>query len=185
MRMTANCGREEERRKKNCMHSWQKQHGMITQLFFIHSPLHSHMISKGTKALRKPSSKHRLPILQACHSLSIYQLVPHKEPLPAAVATVVVFVPTKGKQGRRGHLITTWVPVIHYFPNNSIKQWSRHVFVNSNDKNTKVLKSSEVKTATTTKKVFHIPFQRFEVILIRYLIQSIRLPAIFSVQDTK
>lgn len=39
------------------------------------------MISKGTQAPRKPSSKHCLPIFQTCHSLSVYQLALHKRGL--------------------------------------------------------------------------------------------------------
>lgn len=38
----------------------QKQHGRITQLFFIHTPLHSHStqrLQKVARAPRKPSSK--------------------------------------------------------------------------------------------------------------------------------
>lgn len=53
MRMTGNGwkkrGEQEGEREKKILHSWQKQHGRITQLFFIHTPLHSHMISKVPK----------------------------------------------------------------------------------------------------------------------------------------
>lgn len=71
----------------------QKKHSEITPLFFIHTPLHLHMITNGSQAPRKPSSKRRLPIFQTCHSLLVYQPVLHKGPPPCAVAIVAVIVP--------------------------------------------------------------------------------------------
>lgn len=84
MRMTASGGREgagegkkDEKKKKNHAFlteaTWQDH----TAIFHSHSSAFTHD-SKGTRAPRKPSSKHCLPIFQTCHSLSVYQLVLHK-----------------------------------------------------------------------------------------------------------
>lgn len=91
--------REREEGKKNHAFlteaTWQDH----TAIFHSHSSAFAHD-SKGTRAPRKPSSKHCLPIFQTCHSLSVYQLALHKGPPPSAVAIVVVIVPTQGKHVR-------------------------------------------------------------------------------------
>lgn len=106
MRMTAYSGsggerergRKEGKKKSTFLTEATWQHH--TAIFHSHSSAFAHDF-KGTQAPRKPSSKHGLPIFQTCHSLSVYQLVPHKGPPPSAVAIVVVIVPMRGKHVRR------------------------------------------------------------------------------------
>lgn len=85
-------GRQRGQKKQNQAFlteaTWQDH----TAIFHSHSSAFADD-SKGTRAPRKPSSKHCLPIFQTCHSLSLYRLVLHKGPPPGAVAIVVVIVP--------------------------------------------------------------------------------------------
>lgn len=101
MRMTAICGREEERERK-IRRSWQKQHGRITQLFFIHSPLHSHMISK------VPKPRGTLPANSVC------QFFKPVTPVPRISSCRTKRASSSMQLLLRPRKVNTWGGSVHY-----------------------------------------------------------------------